>query len=237
MDTCCQDKARELEQLRERQSKVLWLVLAINAVMFLLEMSAGILAGSVALLADSLDMLGDTIVYGFSLVVLTRSARWKASAALLKGSIMAVFGLGVLGQTGYKLLFGGTPDAQLMGVTGFVVLAANATCLYVLTRHRNDDLNMRSTWLCSRNDIIANTGVIVAAGSVYLTTSKWPDVIISLIITVVFLRSAWYVLHEAINELRVHQKAVQPIQLVSFAPQQLCTAGTCPINACKCAVG
>ena len=237
MDNCCQDKACELEQLRERQSKVLWVVLAINAVMFILEMGAGILAGSVALLADSLDMLGDTIVYGFSLVALTRSARWKASAALLKGSMMAVFGLGVLGQTGYKLLFGGTPDAQLMSVTGFVVLAANATCLYLLTRHRNDDLNMRSTWLCSRNDIIANTGVILAAGSVHLTTSKWPDVIISFIITIVFLKSAWYVLHEAIKELRAHQKVVQPIQLISFTPQQLCKAGTCPRNAWRCAAG
>jgi cation diffusion facilitator family transporter len=218
MDNCCQDKAGELERLREQQSKVLWVVLVINAVMFLFEISAGILAGSVALLADSLDMLGDAIVYGFSLVALTRSPRWKASAAFLKGMIMAVFGLGVLAQTGYKLLFGGTPDAQLMSTTGFVVLAANATCLYMLTRHRNDDLNMRSTWLCSRNDIIANTGVILAAGSVYLTTSKWPDVIISFIITFVFLKSAWYVLHAAVNELRTHQQAIQPIKRVPRSP-------------------
>jgi cation diffusion facilitator family transporter len=237
MDACCQDKAGELEQLRERQSKVLWVVLGINAVMFVFELVSGILAGSVALLADSLDMLGDTIVYGFSLAVLTRSARWKASAALLKGVIMALFGLGVLAQTGYKLLFGGAPDAQLMGVAGAVVLAANATCLYLLTRHRNDDLNMRSTWLCSRNDIIANTGVLLAAGSVYLTTSKWPDVIISFIITIVFLKSAWYVIHGAVNELRTQQKAVQPIQLVSVFPQQRCTAGTCLLTACTCPVG
>lgn len=234
MDTCCHDKACELEQLRGRQSTVLWAVLAINAVMFVLEMGLGLLAGSVALLADSLDMLGDTIVYGFSLVALNRSERWKAGAALLKGGIMAAFGLGVLLQTGHKLLFGGAPDAQLMGLTGIVVLAANASCLFLLTRHRNDDLNMRSTWLCSRNDIVANTGVLLAAAAVYVTTSKWPDVLISAVITIVFLKSAWYVLREATRQLRTPHSAAQPIQLGSFTPQLRCAAGTCPRSACTC---
>jgi Co/Zn/Cd efflux system component len=152
-------------------------------------------------------MLGDTLVYGFSLVALTRSARWKASAALLKGGIMGVFGLGVVGQVVYKLLYGGVPAAPLMGSMALVALVANAACLVLLTRHRNDDLNLHSTWLCSRNDIIANTGVILAAGSVYLTTSHLPDIAISLVITYVFLRSAWSVLRAAIIELRSTRRA------------------------------
>jgi cation diffusion facilitator family transporter len=188
---------------------VLWLVLGINAVMFGTEFVGGWLAGSVALQADGLDMLGDTFVYGFSLMALTRSARWKASAALLKGGIMGVFGLGVLGQVVYKVLYGGMPVTPVMGGLALLALIANATCLVLLTRHRNDDLNLRSTWLCSRNDIIANTGVIVAAGSVYLTSSPLPDIFISLVITYVFLRSAWSVLRAAIAELRMTRSTPQ----------------------------
>jgi Co/Zn/Cd efflux system component len=182
--------------------------------MFGVEFVIGWLASSVALQADSLDMLGDTLVYGFSLFALMRSDRWKASAALLKGVIMAAFGFGVLGEAAYKLMYGGAPEALLMGGTATVALAANAVCLFLLTRHRNDDLNMRSTWLCSRNDIIANTGVILAAGSVYLTTSKLPDIVISLIITYLFLRSAWYVLRAALAELRSEKGAAQPGAIV-----------------------
>lgn len=203
MDSCCQDKACELEGLRERQAHVLWIVLAINGLMFGVELVFGVLSGSSALLADSLDMLGDTLVYGFSLFALGRSTRWGSSAAVLKGSIMALFGMGVFLEAGYKALYGGAPDAQVMGLTAGVAFVANGVCLYVLTRHRHDDLNMRSTWLCSRNDIIANSGVILAAGSVFVTTSRWPDLLISAIITVVFLRSAWSVLREALAEHRV----------------------------------
>jgi len=209
MESCCQNKAGELEALRGRQARVLWLVLGINAVMFGTEFVGGWLAGSVALQADGLDMLGDTLVYGFSLVALTRSTRWKASAALLKGGIMGIFGLGVLGQVVYKVVYGGVPVAPLMGGLALIALIANATCLVLLTRHRNDDLNLRSTWLCSRNDIIANTGVILAAGSVYLTTSKLPDILISLVITYLFLRSAWSVLRAALSELRTQHAAPQ----------------------------
>ncbi len=210
MDHCCHDKACEVEQLRGRQARVLWLVLGINAVMFVAELIGGWLAGSVALQADSLDMLGDTLVYGFSLVAVVRSARWKASAALLKGGIMGMFGLAVLGQMLYKVLYGGVPAAPLMGGLALVALAANAVCLVVLTRHRNDDLNLRSTWLCSRNDIIANTGVILAAGSVYVTGSNLPDIAVSGLITAIFLRSAWLVLREAMAALRPPQQPVPP---------------------------
>jgi Co/Zn/Cd efflux system component len=177
--SCCQDKGCEVEALHKNQSLVLWTVLGINGGMFAVELTLGLLAGSVALLADSLDMLGDTLVYGFSLVAIGRAAHWRARSALLKGSIMAVFGLGVLGQAVYRLFVPETPAAALMGITALVALAANSLCLYLLTRHRHDDINMRSTWLCSRNDIVANTGVILAAGATALTASICPDLLIS----------------------------------------------------------
>lgn len=210
MDSCCQNKAGELAALHARQSTVLWVVLGINAVMFGAELLGGWVARSVALQADSLDMLGDTFVYGFSLVALTRSPRWKASAALFKGGIMGLVGLAVVGQAIYKVLHGSIPVAPMMGRVALVALVANAVCLVLLTRHRHDDLNLRSTWLCSRNDILANTGVIVAAGSVYLTASPLPDIAISLVITYLFLRSAWSVLRDAMGELRTSQRTPPP---------------------------
>ena len=202
MDNCCQDKGCELEALQGRQSRVLWTVLGINGSMFGVELAVGLLAGSTALLADSLDMLGDALVYGFSLYVLGRSARWRAGAALMKGIIMAAFGLMVLAQTGYHLIVPEVPNSQLMGAAGALALVANVTCLLLLTRHRDDDLNMRSTWICSRNDIIANAGVLAAAAAVFVTGSMWPDLAVGLLITVVFMKSAVYVVRQAVAELR-----------------------------------
>lgn len=158
--SCCGDKACEVDALQESQTKVLWTVLGINGATFVAELVVGFLAGSVALLADSLDMLGDTLVYGFSLFAIGQALHWRARSALLKGGIMALSGLGVLVHTGYKLVVPTAPEASLMGLAALVALAVNGTCLYLLTRHRADDINMRSTWLCSRNDIIANAGVI-----------------------------------------------------------------------------
>ena len=220
MDSCCQDKACELEALRGRQSKTLWTVLAINGGMFGVEMVIGLLAGSTALLADSLDMLGDALVYGFSLYVVGRSPRWLAGAALMKGVIMGGFGLMVLAQVGYRFISPEVPDPQMMGVTGALALVANVTCLMLLTRHRNDDLNMSSTWLCSRNDIIANLGVMAAAAAVFGTGSMWPDLAVGLLITVVFMRTAVYVVRQAATELRrpaareILQRSGQPVVLL-----------------------
>jgi cation diffusion facilitator family transporter len=240
MDSCCQDKTSELEALRGSQSKTLWAVLGINGGMFGVELAIGLLAGSTALLADSLDMLGDALVYGFSLYVVTRSDRWRASAALLKGIIMAAFGLVVLAQAGYHLVSPEVPDFRLMASTGALALAANVTCLCLLTRHRKDDLNMRSTWLCSRNDIIANAGVLVAAASVFVVGSSWPDLIVGFLIMAVFMRSAVYVMRQSITELRrpeegrvVSQGPHRPIALLV----QRCEAGTCPSDACRCGTG
>jgi len=203
MDSCCETKSEEITVLRSAHKTVLILVLAINAVLFVVEAAAGLLANSTALLADSLDMLGDSLVYGFSLYVLWRSVVWKVKAALLKGVIMAVFGAGVLVELFYKTLSGTMPNAETMGIVGALVLLGNGICFVVLFRHRSDDLNMRSTWLCSRNDIIANVSVLVAAIGVKVFDANWPDIVVGAAIAALFLRSAFTVLHESFEELRI----------------------------------
>ena len=202
MDNCCAAKTDELASLRAKHRKTLVSVLAINAALFLVEAVAGIFANSTALLADSLDMLGDSLVYGFSLFVLSRSGDWKARAALLKGAIMAFFGLGVLLEVLYKTISGVVPIAETMGIVGTLVLIGNGICFLLLFRHRSDDLNMRSTWLCSRNDIIANVAVLVAAAAVGIFNTAWPDMLVGAAIAALFLRSALTVLTESVAELR-----------------------------------
>jgi len=203
MDACCEQKAEELTALRDEHRKVLTIVLVTNAVLFVVEAAAGLLANSTALLADSLDMFGDSLVYGFSLYVLWRSAVWKVKAALLKGTVMAVFGVGVLIQAIYKAIAGAVPVAETMGVIGLLVLLGNGLCFVLLYRHRSDDLNMRSTWLCSRNDIIANLSVLVAAVGVKILDSSWPDMLVGAAIAALFLKSAFTVLRESFLELRI----------------------------------
>ena len=202
MADCCNDKACEIEALRTRQSSTLKIVLGINAAMFLVELTAGLLSGSVSLVADSLDMLGDALVYGFSIYVVARGARMKANAALLKGGIMAAFGLFVLGQAVYKIAFPQVPVFEAIGAIGLLALATNGICFALLWRHRTDDINMSSVWLCSRNDIIANVSVLFAAVGVWLSHSGWPDILVGLALAALFLRSALFVLRGAITELR-----------------------------------
>jgi len=203
MTDCCNDKACEIDALRDRQSSTLKIVLAINAVMFVVELTAGLIGHSVSLVADSLDMLGDALVYGFSLYVVARGARMKAKAALFKGVIMAGFGLFVLGQAIYRIAVPQLPVFETIGAIGLLALAANGMCFYLLWRHREDDINMSSVWLCSRNDIIANVSVLFAAAGVWLTQSGWPDIAVGLALAALFLRSALHVLRESLKELRV----------------------------------
>jgi cation diffusion facilitator family transporter len=202
MDDCCAHKEEELNSLRGKHKNVLTTVLVINAVLFVVEAAAGILANSTALLADSLDMFGDAVVYGFSLYVLQRSTEWKAKAALVKGAIMALFGLGVLFEVIHKVVSGVVPSAEVMGLIGALVLIGNGICFLLLFRHRSDDLNMRSTWLCSRNDIIANLAVLLAAGAVQVFAAAWPDILVGAAIAALFLKSALTVLSESFAELR-----------------------------------
>ncbi|HEY3099318.1 MAG TPA: cation transporter [Methylomirabilota bacterium] len=192
VDECC-----EIRDVPREQRRVLHAVLALNAAMFLVESVAGLVSHSTALLGDSLDMLGDALVYGFSLYVIGRGHRWQARAALLKGTIMAAFGAAVLAQAALTLARGLSPAADVMGIVGLAALAANVVCLVLLWRHRGDDINMRSAWLCSRNDVVANVAVLLAALAVGLSGSSWPDIVIGLIIAGVFGRSALQIVRQA----------------------------------------
>ena len=210
MDSCCESKAGELAQLRAKQSRVLYIVLAVNAVMFLVEFIAGWIANSTALLGDSLDMFGDASVYALTLFVLHRSVRARAGAALFKGGFMLLFGVLVVADAVRKLILQEVPSADWMGAIGTLALIANGYCFALLYSHRSDDLNMRSTWLCSRNDLLANSSVIIAAGMVVLTGSLWPDILVGLAIAVLFLHSAGQVIREALIEWRASTPQPQP---------------------------
>jgi len=196
-DECCQQKSFELSKLSQRQSKVLWAVLVVNGVMFVVELVAGIRASSLSLTGDSLDMLGDAMAYGSSLYVINKGRKSQAAAALLKGTIMFASAIAVFARATYQLFQDSTPELALMSVVGLLALAANIVCLLLLTRHRRDNLNMSSVWLCSRNDLIANTAVLAAAVLVWLTQSPLPDLIVGILITLVFARSAGTVLTQA----------------------------------------
>lgn len=199
-DCCVKDDA--LEALRNKQSTALKIVLVINAVMFVVGIAAGIYSGSSAVLSDSLDNLGDALTYGFSLYVVYKASRAKARVAMFKGSLILGAALIVIAQLVYKLLVPSIPIFEVMGAVSLLSLAANATCLFILTRHREDDVNMSSVWECSRNDIASNISVFVAAAAVWLTGSGWPDIIIAFCLVVLFLRSAFRVFSRAAQELR-----------------------------------
>ena len=198
---CCQHKAKELEKLQKRQAKVLWIILIINAVMFIFEFAGGIIAASLSLTGDSLDMLGDTLVYGFSLYVIQKGKKAQARSAILKGGIMFATAIAVFARATYQLFAQTVPTVGLMSEIGMLALVANLICFLLLIRHRNDNINMSSVWLCSRNDIIANTSVLLTAGLVFLTGSFLPDFILGLLLTVVFAQSAAKVLTQAKLEL------------------------------------
>jgi Co/Zn/Cd efflux system component len=196
MKDCCDITAL----LTERQRRVLRVVLWINLTMFVVEFVTGLVAHSTALLADSVDMLGDAIVYGFSLYVIGRGAVWQVRGALLKGSIMAAFAAGIVVEVALKVARGVTPAPEIMSVVGVVALGANASALAFLWRHRSDDLNMRSAWLCSRNDVIANVGVVLAAAGVAITGTPWPDIVVGGGIAALFTTSAVSVLRSVIRQ-------------------------------------
>lgn len=202
--SCCENKTEELDLLRRNQKSVLVLVLIINAAMFVVEFVFGWISQSTALMADSLDMFGDATVYAFSLYVIYKGPVWRARAGLLKGVIMAIFGVFVLGQALYRLSISAVPAGVTMGLIGALALAANLVCLALLYRHKSDDINMRSTWLCSRNDIVANLSVLVASAIVMWTETLWPDTVVAVAIAGLFLKSAFHVIFEANQELKAN---------------------------------
>jgi Co/Zn/Cd efflux system component len=204
--SCCGNET-QFEGLSPDYRRRLWLVIAINAAMFFVEMGAGALAGSRALQADALDFAGDSLTYGVTLAVIGSAARVRAWAAVVKGVSLAAMGLWVLGATAYHVLVAGAPRAEVMGVVGFLALAANVTSVVILMRYKEGDANVRSVWLCSRNDAIGNVAVMLAAAGVWLTATRWPDLVVAAIMAAVFVTSSVQILRQSASELRAPEAA------------------------------
>lgn len=185
-----------------RYRRVLWTVIALNGAMFLIELAAGQLAGSQALQADALDFLGDTLTYGLSLAVIGAPLKTRAAAALAKGASLSLMGLWVLGATLYQLLVLGLPRAEIMGGVGILALAANLASVLLLARYKDGDANVRSVWLCSRNDAIGNVVVMAAAIGVWGTATAWPDLAVATLMAALFLNSSFLILRQAWAEWR-----------------------------------
>jgi Co/Zn/Cd efflux system component len=204
-DCCCTPPPLDLDPHRDNAaaySRILWGVLAINAVMFLVEIGAGLAAGSASLQADALDFLGDAANYAISLIVVGMALRYRASAALAKGATMGLFGLWVIGTVIWHTVHGTLPSAFTMGAVGFAALAANAASFGLLWAYRGGDANMRSAWICTRNDVLGNLAVLVAALGVFGTGTGWPDVIVAAIMAALALQGATTVVQQSLKELR-----------------------------------
>jgi Co/Zn/Cd efflux system component len=206
-DACCSGGVPVFDGMDRRYSQVVWSVIGINGAMFVTEMIAGQIAGSQALMADALDFLADTVTYGLSLAVIGASLRTRATAALFKGVSLSLMGLWVFGSTIWQTLILGLPSAQLMGVIGFLALAANLASVGLLMPYKDGDANVRSVWLCSRNDAIGNVIVMAAALVVWGTASAWPDLIVAAIMAGIFLTSSVQILRQAWSEYRQGQGA------------------------------
>ena len=202
MSADCCGHGVTFEGLSTDYKRRLWIVIAINASMFLVEMAAGALAGSQALQADALDFLGDATTYGISLAVIGTSIQIRARAAILKAISLTTMALWVLGSTAYHVLILGVPRAEVMGAIGVLALAANAASVLILMRYKNGDANVRSVWLCSRNDAIGNVAVMIAALAVWSTATKWPDLIVAAIMAGLFLNSSIQILRQSFREMR-----------------------------------
>jgi Co/Zn/Cd efflux system component len=204
MAECCCPPPLNLDPHRGNQAyrRVLWAVLAINAVMFLVEIGAGLAAGSASLQADALDFLGDSANYAISLFVVGLALRYRATAALVKGATMGLFGLWVIGTIVWHTLHGTLPNAFTMGTVGLAALVANAASFGLLWAYRTGDANMRSAWICTRNDVLGNVAVLLAAVGVFGTGTGWPDVIVAAIMAALALQGATVVARQAAEELR-----------------------------------
>lgn len=200
MPGCCDDKV--FDGMSDGYKRALIAVIAINAVMFVVEMTAGITSGSQALKADALDFAGDTATYALSLMVIGASVKTRARASLVKGASLALIAVTILVMTGLRVLSGAPPEPGTMGIVGFLALTANLTSVFILLRWRDGDSNVRSVWLCSRNDAIGNAGVIAAGGLVAVTGAAWPDLVVATLLAGLFLKSAIAITAQASRELK-----------------------------------
>lgn len=195
--SCCSGGVAVFDGMDIRYKRILWAVIAINGAMFLTETVAGQLAGSQALKADALDFLADTVTYGLSLAVIGATLQTRATAALFKGLSLFGMALWVFGSTVYQSLILGVPSAEVMGVIGFMALAANLGSVLLLRPYKDGDANVRSVWLCSRNDAIGNVVVMAAALGVWGTSTAWPDLVVAALMAGIFLTSSVQILRQA----------------------------------------
>lgn len=202
MSSCCSCQPPPFDGTSPAYRRALLAVIAINAVMFFVEILAGALSGSQALKADALDFLGDALTYGISLWAIGKPISTRAYAALFKGISLAAMGVWVFGSTIYEVFVLAVPKASVMGIVGFLALSANLASVMLLMKYRDGDANVRSVWLCSRNDAIGNVAVMLAAGAVYFTTSAWPDLVVAGAMAGLFLWSSVQIVRQAVNELR-----------------------------------
>ena len=217
MSASCGHDHAPFDGMSETYKRRLWLVIAINAAMFVVEMTAGQLAGSQALQADALDFFADAVTYGISLAVIGASLKTRSMAAAAKGASLFLMGLWVFGSTLYRVLYQGVPEAEIMGVIGFLALAANLASVLLLMNYKDGDANVRSVWLCSRNDAIGNVIVMIAALGVWGTATAWPDLIVAGIMAGLFLYSSVQILSQSLAEWRAGEPAT--------VSQSCCSAG------------
>lgn len=212
-DCCCTPPPLDLGPDKTKVAvyrRILWTVLAINGAMFAVEVAAGLMAGSASLQADAFDFLGDAANYAISLLVVGMALRYRALAALTKGATMGAFGLWVIATVIWHTLHGTLPSAFTMGAVGFTALAANAASFVLLWAYRNDDVNMRSAWICTRNDVLGNLAVLLAAAGVFGTGTGWPDVIVATIMAGLALQGSAIVVRQSLGEL--HQPVGTPAE-------------------------
>lgn len=199
---CCGPESNT-DQLRDKAyRRILWIVLIINFVMFLVEVIAGVAAGSVSLQADALDFLADSANYAISLFVIGMALRRRAQAAMIKGITMALFGLWVIGNTLWHVFYGDVPDAITMGAVGMAALISNAVVFALLWAYRHGDSNMRSVWVCSRNDVIGNFAVLLAALGVFGTGTAWPDIAVASIMAGLAVQGSIVIALQAHSEIK-----------------------------------
>ena len=202
MSGCNCESSVQFDGISTTYKRVLLVVIAINVLMFGVEMAASVHANSMALRADALDFLGDSFTYTITLLVIGHSLRWRSTAALFKGLTLAVMGVWVLGSTLYQVFILGQPDEYIMGGIAILAFMANVISALLLLRYRNGDANIRSVWLCSRNDAIGNLAVVLSAGLVAITHSAWPDLVVAALMSALFLHSATLVIRQALTELK-----------------------------------
>ncbi len=215
--SCAEPGCASGDATSPRYRRILSVALVVNALMFGVEIIGGVSSGSSALQADALDFLGDAANYGISLFVLSAALVVRAKASIIKGATMAVFGVWVVGHALYQATTGRIPEPMVMGVVGILALVSNVVVAFLLYRYRTGDSNMRSVWICSRNDALGNIAVVAAATGVFTTQHGWPDIIVALIMGFLSLSGAWQILRHARQDLVTGRLAAPNTSATSVA--------------------